>query len=152
MGHTNGALFKVMSYPKVGFPHGCIGMIYTKNYTPHYSTPSFSGHRREDNLMPEADFLARNISPVTFRVVMPDMPDKPEWKLHGQTIAVTLPLSDPISALKARLFDETGMQAGKQKLQMENIFFKDTNTLAYYNIYPATVVHLQVKERGGRKK
>ena len=106
----------------------------------------------EDNLMPEADFLARNISPVTFRVVMPDMPDKPEWKLHGQTIAVTLPLSDPISALKARLFDETGMQAGKQKLQMENIFFKDTNTLAYYNIYPATVVHLQVKERGGRKK
>lgn len=108
--------------------------------------------RGEDNLMPEADFLARNISPVTFRVVMPDMPDKPEWKLHGQTIAVTLPLSDPISALKARLFDETGMQAGKQKLQMENIFFKDTNTLAYYNIYPATVVHLQVKERGGRKK
>ena len=92
------------------------------------------------------------ISPVTFRMVMPDMPNKPKWKLHGQTIAVTLPLSDPISALKARLFDETGMQAGKQKLQMENIFFKDTNTLAYYNIYPATVVHLQVKERGGRKK
>ena len=102
--------------------------------------------------MPEADFLARNVSPVTFRVVVPNMPDKPEWKLHGQTIAVTLPLSDPISALKARLYEETGMQAGKQKLQMENIFFKDSNSLAYYNIYPATVVHLQVKERGGRKK
>ena len=67
-------------------------------------------------------------------------------------LAVTLPLSDPISALKARLHDETGMQAGKQKLQMENIFFKDSNTLAYYNIYPNTIVHLQVKERGGRKK
>ena len=40
----------------------------------------------EDNLMPEADFLARNVSPVTFRVVVPNMPDKPEWKLHGQTI------------------------------------------------------------------
>merc|ERR1712008_382418 len=113
---------------------------------------SRNGRQFLTNLMPEADFLARNISPVTFRVVMPDMPDKPEWKLHGQTIAVTLPLSDPISALKARLFDETGMQAGKQKLQMENIFFKDTNSLAYYNIYPATVVQLQVKERGGRKK
>ena len=36
--------------------------------------------------MPEADFLARNVSPVTFRVVVPNMPDKPEWKLHGQTI------------------------------------------------------------------
>jgi hypothetical protein len=42
---TNGAFFKIMSYPKVGFPHGCIGMIYTKNYTPYYSTPSYSGHK-----------------------------------------------------------------------------------------------------------
>ena len=54
--------------------------------------------------------------------------------------------------IPSRLHDETGMQAGKQKLQMENIFFKDSNSLAYYNIYPGNVVQLQVKERGGRKK
>ena len=34
-----------MSYPKVGFPHGCIGRIYTKPYTPHYATPSYIGRR-----------------------------------------------------------------------------------------------------------
>ena len=40
--------------------------------------------RGEDNLMPEADFLARNVSPVTFRVVVPNVgSDKPEWKLNG---------------------------------------------------------------------
>ena len=108
--------------------------------------------RGEDNLMPEADFLARNVSPVTFRVLVPAAADKPEWKLNGQMLTVTLPLSDPISVMKAKIHDETGMPPGKQKLQMENIFFKDSNTLAFYNIYPNTVVHLQIKERGGRKK
>ena len=34
-----------MTYPKVGFPHGCIGRIYTKPYTPHYATPSYIGRR-----------------------------------------------------------------------------------------------------------
>lgn len=32
------------------------------------------------------------------------------------------------------------------------MFFKDSNTLAYYNILPGVVLQLQVKERGGRKK
>ena len=86
------------------------------------------------------------------RVAVPNAGDKTEWNLNGQTLTVTLSLSDPISALKAKIHEETMMPPGKQKLQMENIFFKDSNTLAYYNIYPQTVVHLQIKERGGRKK
>ena len=85
-------------------------------------------------------------------MAIPNAGDKTEWNLNGQTLTVTLSLSDPISALKAKIHEETMMPPGKQKLQMENIFFKDSNTLAYYNIYPQTVVHLQIKERGGRKK
>lgn len=108
--------------------------------------------RGEDNLMPEADFLARNVSPVTFNVLVPLANDKPEWKLNGQMISITLPLSDQVSVIKAKMHEETGMPPGKQKLHIENIFFKDSNTLAYYNIYPNCVVHLQIKERGGRKK
>ena len=119
---------------------------------PPMKEPPSKRARGEDNLMPEADFLARNVSPVTFRILVPSASDKPEWKLNGQMLAVTLPLSDPISAMKAKIHEETGMPPGKQKLQMENIFFKDSNTLAFYNIYPNTVVHLQIKERGGRKK
>ena len=30
--------------------------------------------------------------------------------------------------------------------------FQDANSLAYYNIMPGTVLNLQLKERGGRKK
>jgi len=44
------------------------------------------------------------------------------------------------------------MPPGKQKLQLDAIFLKDANTLAYYNVRPGTIVTLQVKERGGRKK
>lgn len=34
----------------------------------------------------------------------------------------------------------------------QGLFFKDSNTLAYYNVPPGAVIQLQVKERGGRKK
>ena len=35
---------------------------------------------------------------------------------------------------------------------LQGIFIKDSNSLAYYNVTPASVVQLQLKERGGRKK
>ena len=53
---------------------------------------------------------------------------------------------------KARLHEETGMPPGKQKLQLDALFLKDANSLAYYNVRPGSVVMLQIKERGGRKK
>lgn len=101
--------------------------------------------------------------------------DKSEWKLNGQMIAITLALTDPIANLKAKLQDETGMPPAKQKIFYEvskrrvffiyiysindyisvyfqGMFFKDSNTMAFYNLLSGTTVHLQVKERGGRKK
>ena len=139
-------------HPPGMHPPGSIPHARPQDFQPPEEPPSKKIKSGEDNLMPEADFLARNISPVTFRVDVPNAGDKTEWNLNGQTLTVTLSLSDPISALKAKIHEETMMPPGKQKLQMENIFFKDSNTLAYYNIYPQTVVQLQIKERGGRKK
>jgi len=78
--------------------------------------------------------------------------EKSEWNLGGQMFNVTLSLTDSVSVIKAKVFDVTGMQAGKQKLQLEGMFLKDSNTLAYYNFTPMSVVQLQLKERGGRKK
>lgn len=109
--------------------------------------------RTEEQLMPENEFLARNKGgPVTFRVQVPNMMDKSEWKLSGQAFTITLPLTDTVSVIKAKMFDELGMPAGKQKLQLDGMFMKDSNSLAFYNFTPMCVVQLQVKERGGRKK
>ncbi|KAH8368971.1 hypothetical protein KR200_000749 [Drosophila serrata] len=107
--------------------------------------------RSEDNLIPEAEFIASHKSPVTIQVQVPNS-DKSEWKLNGQMIAVTMALSEPITNLKTKLQDETGMPPAKQKIFYEGMFFKDSNTMAFYNLVNGTTVHLQVKERGGRKK
>lgn len=111
---------------------------------------------------------------MTIQVQVPNS-DKSEWKLNGQMIAITLPLTEPISTLKSKLQDETGMPPAKQKIfyeviyitififtlikkkliscfHFQGMFFKDSNTMAFYNLVNGTTVHLQVKERGGRKK
>lgn len=107
---------------------------------------------------------------MTIQVLVPNS-DKSEWKLNGQMIAVTMALSEPIANLKTKLQDETGMPPAKQKIFYEvrnttnvlktiisitsilqGMFFKDSNTMAFYNLVNGTTVHLQVKERGGRKK
>ena len=36
---------------------------------------------------------------MTFKVQAPSVPDRPEWKLAGQIISVTLPITDPVSEL-----------------------------------------------------
>ena len=97
-------------------------------------------------------FLSRNPSPVTFSVICPVVPDKPEWRCSGQRIQLTLGLTDTVSTVKTMLSEETGMPPGKQKLQLESMFLKDANSLAYYNMRPGMAIGLQVKERGGRKK
>merc|ERR1719270_2451976 len=108
--------------------------------------------RGEDHLIPESVFAQQSPSPVTFQVVCPVMAEKSDWKLSGQAISLTMPLMESVSSIKARLHEETGMPPGKQKLQLEALFLKDANSLAYYNVRPGSVVMLQIKERGGRKK
>jgi splicing factor 3A subunit 1 len=104
----------------------------------------------EELLIPEGQFLASNSSSSTFSVALPS--DKPEMNLNGQVISLTLALTDPVSVLKSKINEVIGLAPGKQKLSREGLFFKDQNTLAYYNIGDGTTVQLSLKERGGRKK
>ncbi|XP_005182034.1 splicing factor 3A subunit 1 [Musca domestica] len=108
--------------------------------------------RSEDNLVPEAEFIAMHKSPITIQVQIPNVIDKSEWKLNGQTIAVSLALTDAVTLLKSKIQEETGMPPAKQKISYEGMFFKDNNTMAFYNLLSGATVHLQIKERGGRKK
>ncbi|XP_058793939.1 splicing factor 3A subunit 1 [Phymastichus coffea] len=108
--------------------------------------------RTEDSLLPEDQFIARNKGPVQLNILTPIISDKPEWKLNGQTLSLLLQVTDPVSTIKVKIHEQTGMPPGKQKLQYEGMFFKDNNTLAYYNLTSGSVVTLLPKERGGRKK
>lgn len=119
---------------------------------PAEEEPPSKKSKTEEALIPEAEFLQRNRGPVTVRVQVPGAAEKAEWKLNGQTLTLTLPLTDTISVLKAKLHEELGMPPGKQKLQYEGMFVKDSNSLAFYNLGQNATIVLQVKERGGRKK
>ncbi|GAB0097393.1 splicing factor 3A subunit 1 [Sergentomyia squamirostris] len=114
--------------------------------------PASKKSRTEDHLVPETQFLARHNGPITIQVQVPNMSEKPEWQLNGQTVSITLSLVDTIANLKSKLHDEIGMPPAKQKLSGEGMFFKDSNSLAYYNLLSGATVHLALKERGGRKK
>ncbi|CAH2217973.1 jg22574, partial [Pararge aegeria aegeria] len=85
-------------------------------------------------------------------VALPSLPERADWRLDGRTLQLSVSLATPVAELKNIVQRSTNMPTAKQKLQYEGLFFKDTNTLAYYNVPPAAVLLLQVKERGGRKK
>lgn len=108
--------------------------------------------RTEDHLIEENVFMQRHKGPVTIQVQCPNLTEKSEWKLNGQIIAMQLQLTDAVSVLKGKLQSETGMPPAKQKIFYEGMFFKDSNSVAYYNLLSGATVHLQLKERGGRKK
>lgn len=40
----------------------------------------------------------------------------------------------------------------KHTTVFQGIFIKDSNSLAYYNMANGAIIHLALKERGGRKK
>ena len=56
---------------------------------------------------------------MTFHVQIPSQTDKPEWKLNGQMLTFSLPLTDNVSVIKAKLHEQINMPAGKQKLQLD---------------------------------
>jgi len=47
------------------------------------------------------------------------MTEKAEWKLNGQTLNITLQISDTVATMKALIHEQIGMPPGKQKLQYE---------------------------------
>ena len=50
----------------------------------------------DNELMDEQEFLATHPGPVTFKLQVPDMREKTEWRCHGQSLTFTLPLTDQV--------------------------------------------------------
>lgn len=116
------------------------------------SEPATKKQRTEDSLIPEEEFLASHSGTLSLNISVPNMPEKPELNLNGQTLSVTLNLTDMVSVIKSKINEQIGLAPGKQKLQYEGIFIKDSNTLAFYNMLEGSLIQLALKERGGKKK
>ncbi|KAI9259009.1 Pre-mRNA splicing factor PRP21 like protein-domain-containing protein [Phascolomyces articulosus] len=89
---------------------------------------------------------------ITLNIVTPNMPEKPEWNLKGDTISISdlLP-STLISTVKDRISSQLGMPAGKQKLSTttgNNVVLNNSKSLQFYGIMDGNTVSLGLKERG----
>lgn len=69
--------------------------------------PASKRQKTEEHLIPEADFLAQYQSrgPVKFYVQCPVVSEKPEWNLNGQSISLTMPLTETVTSIKNKLTD-----------------------------------------------
>merc|ERR1719334_2896166 len=105
---------------------------------PRMNTPDEPPNKKaksEDNLMPESLWLAQhNSGPITVKVVIPQDSSKPEWNFNGQTLSFNLPLTESVAVLKNKIMEAISIPIAKQKLQVDGIFTKDPNTLAFYNV------------------
>lgn len=100
-------------------------------------------------LIPEDTFLAQHPGLVRISVSIPAV--EGESTLKGQTLGLTLSLSETVKSVKERIAGEVALAANKQKLSSRHGFLKDNLSLAYYNIGPADTLTLGLKERGGRR-
>lgn len=73
----------------------------------------------EDNLIPEKEFLEKhkNSPQITLTVQCP-AEEKSEWNLKGQSIQITLNLTDNVTTLKDKIKDAIGMPPNKMKLKV----------------------------------
>ncbi|CAK1543814.1 unnamed protein product [Leptosia nina] len=144
----------------VGAPFGYVPNVPVGNVNvglgtvplPEDDEPASKRARTEDVLEAESSWLAKHPGNVTIQVSLPQAPERSEWRLDGRLLSFGVSLASSVSDLKQNLQRATNMPIAKQKLHYEGLFFKDTNSLAYYNVSPGAIIQLQVKERGGRKK
>lgn len=83
--------------------------------------PAAKRMKTEETLIPEQDFLAQfgMLGPITVSISVPSVPDKPEWNLNGQTIQLSLPLTESVNTIKSKIMEILTMPPSKQKLQYE---------------------------------
>lgn len=130
------------------------GMLMNINHPP--PTPEPTPKRQkvdESSFIPEDEFLAKFKGPITINVQIPKEESKPEWKLQGQTISLTVDLKDTITLVKEKLKELVLVPANKQKIKTLTLpILKDQQTLASYNVMNGTTFILGLKERGGKNK
>ena len=117
-----------------------------------------SQHRNSEeilpSLVPEKQWAQMHSGSIPLHVQIPSEGGDSMWGFRGQIIQILVGVTQTIGEVKNQLVDILGgMPVGKMKFKNNvHSVMKDNKTLAHYNIIPASIVELAVKERGGRRK
>eukprot|EP00047_Mylnosiga_fluctuans_P003942 m.231853 g.231853 ORF g.231853 m.231853 type:complete len:692 (+) comp12270_c0_seq1:22-2097(+) len=126
---------------------------FTINAAPVLSEPPSKRPKAEsfvERLEPEAQFLATHHGGTVVTVYIGEA--DPKFNLvQGQQLQFSVNFTDKIGDLKQKLQDQCGMPINKQKIMIDDVVLTNTNSIAFYNITPGTMLFLGAKTRGGRK-
>uniref|UniRef100_A0A8R1DE60 Ubiquitin-like domain-containing protein n=1 Tax=Caenorhabditis japonica TaxID=281687 RepID=A0A8R1DE60_CAEJA len=111
--------------------------------------PPAKRQKTEEDLEPEEEWLKKISGQIEIVVQLPQAADH---GMDGSLVQFNVNAAAPLSELKQQIQDRYGMMASKQKLVCDGFFMKDNLSSAFYNLTNRSLVILQVRERGGKKK
>lgn len=123
--------------------------------TPAPGAPPPSKRRRVDKLpygqlYTEMDWAALHPEPITLAVQLPDMPERPEWKLNGAIISLPdVPVSTLFSTLRERIKRavDADLPVSRLRLDYEGKVMNNGSTLASVNIDEGDVLVMSVRKK-----
>lgn len=136
-------------------PPPLTGMPLPPHMPPPPDLPPAKRQKQDETsgLIPEEEFAANHPDDIEIHVQVPNEPDKSEYTLAGQTIQISVPISELVSSVKEKIREICNLPSAKQALNIDALgFLKNDKSLAYYNLQSGQVIQLSVKERGGRKR
>lgn len=106
------------------------------------------------SLISEKQWAQMHSGPVPIHIQIPSEGGDVKWGFHGQILQLSVEMKNSIGDVKQQLSEILGgMPVSKMKLKnITHSVMKDSNSLAFYNVSPASIVELAIRERGGRRK
>ncbi|CAD6190228.1 unnamed protein product [Caenorhabditis auriculariae] len=116
---------------------------------PEPGGPPSKRARTEEDLEPEDVWLQKIHGQVE---ILLQLPVAQEFGLDGSIVGFQADPAAPVGDLKQKIQERFNFPSSKQKLMYDGFFLKDNCSPAFYNMTKQSLVILQVKERGGKKK
>jgi splicing factor 3A subunit 1 len=98
----------------------------------------------------EVDWQSLHPDPISLTVQLPDMPDKPEWKLNGQIISVPdLPVSFTFGTVRERIKRVVDADLPISRLRLDYLgkVMNNGHTLASQNLDDGDMLAMAVKKK-----
>ena len=81
--------------------------------------------------------------PVTFRVHVPNLSERPEWKMNGQLITMTLPITDPVRSLSLSHSISISLSL-TLSLSLQVFYVRHTNTFRLPSYTDIVILYTQL--------
>jgi len=126
----------------------CLNDLRLRNSLTVNSIPYVMSFFRADKK--EIDWMSLHPDPVAISIQLPDMPDRPEWKLNGSIITVPdLPVNSLISTVRERIkrVVDADLPISRLKLNYGEKTLNNAQTMASINLDDGDMLVMSVRKK-----